>query len=254
MKLKMTKHILWYAAVLFIASACTEEDYKLYDPTQKDSVFFEYRNNRNEITDAVDYAFNYDIATTHTIEIPVTLMGIPKDYDRTINLITDHASTTMKEGINYTITNNVIPANAVKGTIHVNLLRDLDPEILTQSKELVLTIGENDDLKSVGENQLTITYSDIRPTTRPSWWLTYGERPVYSYETVQLFFDYFYRLAPEASPEIFNEMIEAYGDYFVKATGVLGPFTLYEGFLRQYVLIPLYNEHPEIEWNASPLW
>ena len=49
-------------------------------------------------------------------------------------------------------------------------------------------------------------------------------------------------------------MIDGYGDYFVKATGVLGPFTLYEGFLRQYVLIPLYNDHPELEWIQSPLW
>ena len=145
--LKMTKHILWGAALLLMASACTEEDYKLYDPTQKDSVFFEYRNNRNEITDTIDYAFNYDIATSHIIEIPVTLMGMPKDYERTISLIADHDSTTMKEGVNYTITNNVIPANAVKGTIHVNLLRDLDPEIRIKSKKLMLTIVENDDLK-----------------------------------------------------------------------------------------------------------
>lgn len=252
--LKMTKHILWGAALLLMASACTEEDYKLYDPTQKDSVFFEYRNNRNEITDTIDYAFNYDIATSHIVEIPVTLMGMPKDYERTISLIADHDSTTMKEGINYTITNNVIPANAVKGTIHVNLLRDLDPEIRIKSKKLMLTIGENDDLKSVGETRITIKYSDIRPTERPAWWLTFGPKPVYSYENVQLFFEYFYRLAPEASPEIFNEMIDGYGDYFVKATGVLGPFTLYEGFLRQYVLIPLYNDHPELEWIQSPLW
>lgn len=252
--MKILNNIIWCVAAATILPACTEEDYKLYDTTQKDSVFFEYRNDRNELVDRIDYAFNYDIADSHTIEIPITLMGMPKDYDRTVNVTPVAEGTDMVEDVNYTITNNVIAANAVKGTVHVNLLRNLDPDILTGAKELKLTISEGDDLKPVGENSITISYSDIRPDIRPSWYITSTYLPVYSYENAQLFFDYFYRLAPEANLSVFNEMIKAYGDYFVKARQVQGPFTMYENFLRQYVLIPLYNEHPEIEWYNSPLW
>lgn len=252
--MKILNNIIWCVAAATILPACTEEDYKLYDTTQKDSVFFEYRNDRNELADRIEYAFNYDIATTHTIEIPITLMGVPKDYERVVSVVPVAESTDMVEGVNYTITNNVIAANAVSGVVHINLLRDLDPDILTTAKELKITIGENDDLKSVGENSITISYSDIRPDICPDWWYQDGKRPVYSFENAQLFFDYFYRLAPEANLTIFNEMIKAYGDYFVKAGYIRGPFTMYENFLRQFVLIPLYNEHPEIEWYESPLW
>ena len=241
-------------AAATLLPACTEEDYKLYDTNQKDSVFFEYRNDKNELVDQIDYVFNFDIAQSHTIEVPIILMGMPKDYDRTVSIIPVAEGTDMVEGINYTITNNIIPANAVKGKAHVNLLRGLDPDILSGQKTLKITITENEDLKSVGENYFSISYSDIRPDIRPGWWLENEWIPVYSYETAQYFFDYFYRLAPEANINIFNEIIDTYGDYFVKGASVRGPFTMYAGFLRQYVLIPLYNDHPELDWKSSPLW
>ena len=59
--------------------ACTNEDYKLYDVAQKDAVFFEYIDDKEEIVDSVDYVFDYNIAETHTIEVPVRLMGMPVD-------------------------------------------------------------------------------------------------------------------------------------------------------------------------------
>lgn len=252
--LKKTINIALGAVILMAAGSCTEEDYMLYDTTQKDSVFFAYRNDRNELVDKIEYAFNFDIATTHTIEIPVTLMGMPKDHDRTIEIVAVADSTTMKEGVNYTITNNIIPANEVKGKVQINLIRDLDPEIQEMSKRVMLTIGENDDLKSVGENSITIAYSDIRPETRPGWWLTWSPIPVYSFENAQLFFQYFYEYAPKADINLYNEMIERYGDYFVNAGNVGGPFAFYDSFLRNYVCIPLYRDHPELEWQNNPGW
>lgn len=246
-------NILWCAAFTLAAASCTDEDYKAYDTAQKDSVFFEYRNASDELVDSVKYDFNYDIATVHTIDIPVTLMGMPKDYDRTISILTVADSTNMTEGIHYTISDNIIPAGKVSGTVHVNLLRDKDPEILQASKRLYLTIGENDDLKSVGENYFSIRYSDIRPTTRPAWWSSWYILG-YSFESAQLFFQYFYELAPKADINLYNEMIETYDHYFVKGTSVRGPLVMYENFIKNYVLIPLYRDHPELPWSKSPEW
>ncbi len=246
---------MWCGVMLAALSSCTEEDYKVYDTSQKDSVFFEYRDDANKLIEAIEYNFNYDIADSHTIEIPVSLMGMPKDYDRTYNIVVIDDETDMVEDVNYVISDNVIKARAVNGVVKVNLLRNLDPELLTTSKTLTLSISENDQLKSVGENKFAITYSDIRPEVRPVWWTPYATMPVYSYENAQLFFDYFYRLVPVANQAIYNEIINTYGDYFVKhKTGMVSPLVYYERFLRQYVMIPLYNEHPEIDWQASPLF
>lgn len=235
-------------------SACSEDDYKLYDTTQKDSVFLQYRNEKDELVNNMEYAFNFDVAQSHTVELPVSLMGMPKDHDRVISIVPVEEESDMVEGKNYTITNNIIPANAVEGTIHVNLIRNEDPDILNVKKTLVLTISENNDLKSVGENKFTITYSDIRPETRPLWWSTFQPLPVYSYENAQLFFEYFYRLAPEANPATFEEMMELYGDYFTEwdSNKIAGPVARYTAFLRQHVLIPLYKEHPEVTWQKVP--
>ena len=257
MNFRLTKHIFLCTGLALAASACSEEDYKLYDTNQKDSVFFEYRNNNDEHVDQLDYAFNFDIATVHTIEIPVTLMGMPKDYERTIQIDVIDEKSDMKEGVNYTITDNIIPANAVNGTVKINLLRDLDPDILSMEKTLAITIGENDDLRSVGENSFTITYSDIRPTERPSWWseLSTSPMPAYTFENAQLFFQYFYEYAPKADINLFNEMIDTYGDYFVNAADIQGPLAMYSDFIKNFVWLPLYRDHPEIGWPyAIPEW
>ncbi len=250
--MKTLNNILWCAGLLVAATACTEEDYKLYDVGQKDSVFFEYRDNKNELVTDISYSYNYDIATVHTIEIPVTLMGMPAERDRHIAIVSIKDKTTMVEGVHYTIDDPVLPAGAINGIIKVNLLRDKDPQLLEQEFTLSLTIGENEDLRSVGENVFNITYSDIRPEIRPSWWTTWSPLPVYSFENAQLFFEYFHRLVPEANPTIYKEMVDHYGAYFEKATNLQGPMANYSTFLQKIVCLPMYNEHPEIAWQAQP--
>lgn len=239
-------------------TACTEEDYKLYDTTQKDAVFFEYKDSRNQLVDSLTYEFQFDIATVHTVEIPVMLMGMPSDHDRTIKLVPVAEKTTMVEGTHYTIEDAVLPANATQTLVKVNLLRENDPKLLEQEFTLQLEIAENDDLRPVGSHTFMITYSDIRPE-RPAWWSTitsYG-LPEYTFEAAQYFFDYFYREAPVANIDVYNEMIERYGDYFVNAVEMQGPLAMYTNFIKRFVLIPMYNDMRngvinELEWKNIP--
>lgn len=244
----------WGGAVLLgLLMACTDEDYKLYDTAQKDSVFFEYIDENEEEAVSVEYAFNFDVATIHTIEIPVKLMGMPVDHDRTISLIAVKDSTDMVEGVHYTVDDAVIPANEVGTVLKVNLLRENDPKLQEKAFTLLLEIVENEDLRAVGQKYFKITYSDIHPTQRPDWWYTYLGLPVYSYEAAQQFFKYFYELAPVANRDVYNEMIKAYGDYFVKAVYLQGPFVIYTNFLLKYVQIPMYNDlKDKFEWQAVP--
>ena len=93
----------------------------------------------------------------------------------------------------------------------------------------------------------------MRPKTRPSWWTTYSALPVYSFENAQLFFKYFYELAPVANRDVFDEMIARYGDYFVKATNMQGPLAMYDTFLYKYVIMKMYDDtKDQLEWQAVP--
>lgn len=232
---------------------CTNEDYPLYDTGQKDSVFFEYLNDKEELATEIDYAFNFDIADSHTVEIPVTLMGMPVNRDRQILLQPVDEETDMLEDKHYVIESSVLPANEVKTLVKVKLLRNNDPELRERVFKLTLALQENEDLRATGQNKFTITYSDIRPDIRPEWWTATAPMPVYSYEAGQMFFEYFYRLAPEANINVFNDMIGEYGDYFVKAVQLRGPFAMYDVFLKRYVLMKMYKEHKDdFEWQSIP--
>jgi len=249
------KKVYQYAVLvaLTMVAACTEDDYKLYDTKQKDSVFFEYKNSNGEQIDSVSYAFNYDIAQTHTIQIPVTLMGMPSQHDRPIYIEAVNGAGDMVEGTHYTITNSILPAGKVQALVDINLLRDKDPDIQQRAKKVVFRIKENEVLRAVGNKSFKVIYSDIRPTLRPEWWSEWSPLPVYSYKSAQLFFKYFYELAPKANDKIYKEIVKRYGDYFVNAKERRGPFALYSDFLKQYVLIPLYKDHPsDIEWQSVP--
>lgn len=244
---------LCLVAVLALAVGCTDDDYLTYDTAQKDSVFFEYLDDKEEVTDSVDYVFNYNIATSYTIEIPVRLMGMPVDHDRQISIAPVKELTDMVEGTHYEVESAVLPANEVKTTLKIKLLRDKDPLLQERSFRLTFDLVENDDLRAVGEHRFTITYSDIRPESKPSWWSSYSPLPVYSFEAAQVFFEYYYANAPKANIDLYNEMNEAYGDYFMKAGSSKGPFAMYDSFLIRWVLMPMYQDHKDdFEWQSVP--
>lgn len=239
-------------ATAAILSACAEQAYKLYDTGQTDAVFFQYKDVKGDVVDSVNYVFNYETADSHSIELPVMLMGMPADHDRKVDIHAVPGTGDMQPGVHYIIENAVLPAHAVRTVVTVKLLRGNDPEIRTSSKQVVLQIGEGQDLKGVGRNAFRITYSDIRPTIRPDWWATTAALPVYSFENAQLFFKYFYKYAPQGNPDIFEEMVERYGNFFAKASKFQGPMVMYGDFLKMYVLMPLYRDYPDIGWQSIP--
>lgn len=246
-------YMLATLAVALLMVSC-EDDYKLYDTNQTDSVFFNYLNENQTADSVITYSFDYDIAQSHIIDIPVSLMGIPKAEARRIELEVVKDSTDMVEGVNYTIERAEMAANEVSDTIKIKLLRDKDSEILTKEKKLRIAIVANGDLRPTGQNTFTIKYSDIHPD-RPMWWATFNPLPVYTYENAQLFFKYFYELAPKANKAVFDELITKYGDYFIKAKDMEqgGPMAFYDAFLVKYVLIPMYNDTKDvIEWQDVP--
>ena len=242
------------AATLFAMASCSEDSYKMYDPTQTDNIFFDYKNEKNVNDSTIAYNFGYDIAQEHIVDIPVTLMGMPSDRDRTIDVKAVADSTEMVESKHYTIERALLRAGKVNDTIKVKLLRPEDPVLQERQLRLYLEISENSDLRPSGQKTFSILGSDIRPTERPAWWLTWSPMPEYSFENAQLFFKYFYELAPKANKDVFDEMIAKYGDYFVKGKSTQGPLSMYDAYLAKYVLIPMYNDTKDkITWQSVPV-
>lgn len=240
------------AAVAVTAVSC-EEDYKVYDVNQVDAVSFNYYNSRGVADSVITYNFGYDIAEQHEIDIPVTLMGVPKAGARNIDIKVVADSTDMVEGVNYTVARAEIGANAVRDTVKIMLLRGNDEEIQTKQKKLRIEIGVNDQLRPTGMKAFTVKYSDFRITQTPGWWLQWSPLPKYSFENAQLFFKYFNELMPKANKDVYNEMIKKYGEYFVNAGSTGGPFAFYEPIITKYVLIPMYNDHKDdVEWQSVP--
>lgn len=240
------------AATAMVAVSC-EEDYKLYDTNQVDSVSFNYKDGNGSEASETSYNFGYDIAQEHEIDIPVTLMGVPKADVRKIDIKVVADKTDMVEGVNYTIARAEIAPDATKDTVKIMLLRGQDEEIQTKEKQLCIEIGTNDQLRPTGQTTFTIKYSDLRVTSRPAWWLTYTSLPEYSFENAQLFFKYFYELMPKANKDVYDELVSKYGDYFVKAKSTGGPFAFYEPIITKFVLIPMYNEHKDdVKWQKVP--
>lgn len=250
--MKKTIYTAAIAATLMMAG-CSEDGYKLYDINQVDHVSFAYKNSKQVADSVVSYNFGYDIADYHMVNIPIDLMGMPADHARGIAIEAVADSSDMVEGTHYTIERAELRANGITDTVKIKLLRNNDPAIQEREFKLLLRINANNDLAPTGQTTFTIKYSDIRPSSRPDWWSTYSALPVYSFENAQLFFKYFYELAPKANKEVYDEMIGAYGEYFVNAVSLQGPMAMYDAFLNQYVLIPMYRDHKDdVQWQSVP--
>ena len=185
--MKKKIYMLAMAAIAMLTVSC-EDDYKTYDTTQTDSVFFDYTDkSTSKSASEISYNFGYDFAQDHEIKIPVCLMGMPKDEARLIELKVVTDKTDMVENVNYTIERAEIGANDVKDTVVIKLLRGQDEEILTKTKQLTIEIVNNGELRPTGQATFTIKYSDIRPTERPDWWVVsgYPTMPEYSFENAQ---------------------------------------------------------------------
>ena len=252
--MKKLTNILSLCISLVLFTACNEEDYKVYDTTQTDNIFLSYLNDKGEADYTITFNFGFDIANEHIVEIPVTLMGMPSSKDRTIGIKAVADSTDMVEGTHYVIDRALLRAGRIDDTIRVKLLRPDDEKFRTEALRLYIEILPNEDLTVTGQKYFTIMSSDIRVANRPEWWYDYEKLPEYSFENAQLFFKYFYELAPKANKDVYDEIIKRYGDYFVKAKSQQGPFAMYWNFIAKYVLIPLYNDTKDtVNWpNGAP--
>ena len=244
----MNKHTnIWMLislSLFLLMTGCNNEDYPVYDTDQKDAVYIAYEGDQAE-TDSIHYEYGFNLLTEVTLKIPVKLMGMPVGRDRVFGVNVVDSATTMTKDLHYSINESrlILPANQLEGSIEITFYRDKDPELTDTTYVISLELTETEDLKAVqGISFFQITYSDKRPSA-PLWWRDY-KLDTYKFEVAQWFFHYFY-LTEEINPDVFNELIGRYGDYFIEAKAVQGPLDMYGNFFAKHVLTPLYEQYKD---------
>lgn len=231
-------------SLFLLMTGCNNEDYPVYDINQKDAVYIAYEGEQTK-NDSIHYEYGFQLLTQVTLKIPVKLMGMPTDRNRTFGIKVIEEQTTMTKGVHYSIDESKLrlSANQLEGAIEITLYRDKDPELTDSTYVISLELQETEDLKAVqGISFFQITYTDKR-SSRPAWWID-RNLGAYNFEVAQWFFHYFY-LTEESNSAVFHEIINRYGEYFVDASTRMGPLTVYENFFNKYVLKPLYEHYKD---------
>lgn len=203
----MDKKII-YIILALIISSCAKEDYIKYDTSQKDGVYLDYTN----ATDSIFYNFGFDNIEEYTVFVSCNVMGIPKSYDRKVNIKMEnsrHANATFtaaRDTYYYVPSQITIPKDSVKVTIPVKLKRDVELE--STRAIITLTLEKSDDFDIRGHSEYTITFDDKLPAT-PAWWTTYNYG-AFTKLKGQLFFKYFREMEKE-SKGTYDIIVERWG-------------------------------------------
>ena len=248
----------------------------MYDTAQRDRVYFTVDGSLN----VVSFALRAENAVDYSA--PVTLMGTPKDRDRTCRIaIVESAPSQIRtggetisvqtavQGVDYTIGELVIPAGSVTGALPIRVLRD--PGQTGIYKKIHVRILEDDNFlpmdpdstssKAIITPEMILYVTDGDPSC-PEWWNTeaggvdYQWGAYYGNFTPGKFrklLEYYHAIADRNAP-LFDELVAKYG-YNLDNPGIrrnFMSFGLEQAVWATYVLIPLhdyyvayYAAHPE---------
>lgn len=246
---------IFYYTILssFILFSCVKEDYLKYDTTQKDGVYLNYTPE----TDSVFFNFGFDSKTEHIIELNCMVMGVPKDYDRTISLkaVNDKYSDEVfipAKAQYYSVPSEIIlPKDSVHVSIPVVLKRDIELE--TTRAIITLELHPTEDFDIRGHSEFTITFDDKTPPT-PAWWTTYNYG-AFTKLKGQLFFQYFWEME-QSNKGTYDIIVARWGKNLDKKpnSGANSPLNTYYLTFMQYVQQRMWEysqAHPELNMGIQ---
>lgn len=147
-----------------LVASCDQSELPLYDESY-DGIAFYIAGNNTE-TDSLSYSFAYNTEQlkTDTLFIKMRLVGTLKDTERAIKVVAAEG-TTAKAGVNYKLSDIVLPAG--KGFINYPLILYNTPDLETNDLKIVLKIEATEDLKigAVGRELGTSALFDGTVTT-----------------------------------------------------------------------------------------
>ncbi len=239
--------------LIILSISCSKNEPIQYDVNQKDGVYF----SESKSSDSIFYNFGFGEITEQTINIPVYLMGIPKNYDREfkISLSNDryvNETVVPAKTSYYEIPETIImQADSVSTHIPVTLKRHADLEVLRAI--LTINLEPTEDLALRGHSEYTITFDDNTPPT-PAWWDTYWYGAFSKFKG-QLFFRYLKELEQE-DKAVYKLIVDRWGEYLTIEPNIYGNNPLYTYMItfQKYVQQKMYDyslEHPNLDLNIS---
>jgi hypothetical protein len=162
-----------------LVAGCKKSELKGYDQPDMVYIYKDYFSTTNDST-IYSFAIKPPALTRDTIKIPVRIMGMAKDYDRTVNVAIISDSTTATADQHYELLPTKIKAGEYTGNIPVLVKRSSDLE--TAEVKMLLEVKESPDFKpgvpstvpvnprAGGGLQYKIRLNDI--LTKPSNWDT----------------------------------------------------------------------------------
>lgn len=249
-----------FAFLLFIFASCSESGYITYPP-RENGIYFQ--------RDTFIYSFSVTPVdtVTHTIEVPVQVMGSLSEQPRTFaytiecqmpsdslqKLIFTPENTDFvwaEEGVQYEVPTEVaIPAGATQGVLPITIHREQLAGSyyegyqhyrfvvrLTANEHFAPTLSEKD--------QLRIIQFD-NAIEQPAWYDAYGEKVWYKpelgewhpYKLIKLV-EYFHDVK-DVLPETYIKMVDLYGENLENVP--FGDFHVYRTIFRKYIYARMYE-------------
>lgn len=224
-----------------VCSACSY-DYMVYDTSQKDGIYMILQDSFVYKFDA--FNLNDSVVTQHEVH----LLGMPRDYDRTVKMEIIDSATTAVAGINYRLgPNTIIKAGEVSGYIDLTLYRTRDPELKNRPVCVAFTVRENEYF-SVVPGQVTPVFRYLIKAVqvnRPDWWNDNYLGP-YSEEVYKSFMNQYMSLE-QTQPSIFKAINDFCGYWFSNSINSPKMWQRFEYPIVKFIVRPIYDyyvEHP----------
>lgn len=240
------KYALIYGLILCGIISCGKTDYNTYDPAYSGIYFAE---------DSVVYSFGVTVleVTSHVMDLPVRVMGIPTAQKRTFKVEVVGDKTNAKPDVHYVMpTDFVIEADSVNGILPLNILRDsLGDDAYWQ---VAFRLVASDDFvpeRNVGE----VIVASFNNIVEPPAWKDWQGRPTWPdyklgvWQPIKwLKFMEYFRAMEQTVPSTYKAMVEKYGPNLEKVD--YGWPSDYDFAVTKYILTPMYDffaKHPEYE-------
>ena len=204
----MKRLIFILSIISFSLNSCENDNYLVYDVNQMDGIFLDY----NETNDSVFYNFGFDTKNEYNYFVKIKLLGMPRNYDRTVKIKINSGKYANDEFIAaknsyFTLpTEFIFPKDSVEAKIPVILHRDSELENIRAI--LTFELEDSKDLLVKGHSEFTITFDDKEPIM-PAWWATYKWGAFTRFKG-QLFFKYFWEMEKE-NKYLFDKIVARWG-------------------------------------------
>lgn len=242
--MKKIKYALIYGLIFCGIISCGKTDYSTYDPAYAGIYFAE---------DSMVYSFGVTVleVTSHVMDLPVCVMGVPTAEKRTFKVEVIADKTNAKPDVHYVLpTELVIEADSVNGVLPLNILRDsLGDDAYWQ---VAFRLVASDDFvpeTNVGD----VIVASFNNVVEPPGWKDWQGKPawpdyklgVWNPNTWIKFMEYF-RAMEQTVPSTYQGMVDLYGPNLENVQ--YGWMDEYNYAATKYILTPLYDyftAHPE---------